>query len=71
MVQILGPSFATVEGEDSSVLRLLEKVKGGDPSEETEVKVKLLILLQQLDTQVLSSSLKQISQCVHVMACTL
>lgn len=64
MVRILGPSFATVEGEDSSVLRLLEKVRSGDPGGETEIQVKLLVLLQQLDTQLLSSSLKQISQCV-------
>ncbi|XP_030631664.1 armadillo repeat-containing protein 4 isoform X2 [Chanos chanos] len=50
VVKILGPSFATVEGQDSS----------------TEVKVKLLILLQQLDTQLLSSSLKQLSQEVRL-----
>lgn len=61
---MLGPSFATVEGEDSSVLRLLEKVKEGDQAKETEIKVKLIILLQQLDTQLLSNSLKQISQWV-------
>ena len=61
---MLGPSFATVEGEDSSVLRLLEEVKEGDQAKETEIKVKLIILLQQLDTQLLSSSLKQISQWV-------
>ncbi|XP_062377092.1 outer dynein arm-docking complex subunit 2 [Sardina pilchardus] len=65
-VRILGPSFATVEGEDSSVLRLLEKVRGGDPGGETETQVKLLVLLQQLDTQLLSTSLKQISQEVRL-----
>ncbi|XP_063062971.1 outer dynein arm-docking complex subunit 2 [Engraulis encrasicolus] len=66
VVRILGPSFATVEGEDSSILRLLDKVKGGDPGGETELQVKLLILLQQLDTQLLSSSLKQISKEVRL-----
>lgn len=65
VVQILGPSFATVEGEDSAVLRLQEKVRGGDPGGEAEIQVKLLMLLQQLDTQLLSSSLKQISQYVR------
>uniref|UniRef100_A0A673W2N7 Outer dynein arm docking complex subunit 2 n=1 Tax=Salmo trutta TaxID=8032 RepID=A0A673W2N7_SALTR len=64
VAKMLGPSFATVEGEDSSVLRLLEKVKEGDQAKETEIKVKLIILLQQLDTQLLSNSLKQISQWV-------
>uniref|UniRef100_A0A4W5P7J7 Outer dynein arm docking complex subunit 2 n=1 Tax=Hucho hucho TaxID=62062 RepID=A0A4W5P7J7_9TELE len=53
VAKMLGPSFATVEGEDSSVLRLLEKVKEGDQAKETEIKVKLIILLQQLDTQLL------------------
>uniref|UniRef100_A0A8C7JVV6 Outer dynein arm docking complex subunit 2 n=1 Tax=Oncorhynchus kisutch TaxID=8019 RepID=A0A8C7JVV6_ONCKI len=64
IAKMLGPSFATVEGEDSSVLRLLEEVKEGDQAKETEIKVKLIILLQQLDTQLLSNSLKQISQWV-------
>uniref|UniRef100_A0A8C8I3M0 Armadillo repeat-containing protein 4 n=1 Tax=Oncorhynchus tshawytscha TaxID=74940 RepID=A0A8C8I3M0_ONCTS len=64
VAKMLGPSFATVEGEDSSVLRLLEEVKEGDQAKETEIKVKLIILLQQLDTQLLSNSLKQISQWV-------
>uniref|UniRef100_A0A8C7TAT0 Outer dynein arm docking complex subunit 2 n=1 Tax=Oncorhynchus mykiss TaxID=8022 RepID=A0A8C7TAT0_ONCMY len=66
VAKMLGPSFATVEGEDSSVLRLLEEVKEGDQAKETEIKVKLIILLQQLDTQLLSSSLKQISQEVRL-----
>uniref|UniRef100_A0A4W5P4D9 Outer dynein arm docking complex subunit 2 n=1 Tax=Hucho hucho TaxID=62062 RepID=A0A4W5P4D9_9TELE len=66
VAKMLGPSFATVEGEDSSVLRLLEKVKEGDQAKETEIKVKLIILLQQLDTQLLSNSLKLISQEVRL-----
>ncbi|CAB1350268.1 unnamed protein product [Coregonus sp. 'balchen'] len=59
---MLGPSFATVEGEDSSVMRLLGKVKEGD-----QAKEELLILLQQLGTQLLSNSLKQISQEVRLI----
>uniref|UniRef100_A0A6Q2YBD7 Outer dynein arm docking complex subunit 2 n=1 Tax=Esox lucius TaxID=8010 RepID=A0A6Q2YBD7_ESOLU len=66
VAKMLGPSFATVEGEDSSVLRLLEKVREGDLAKETETQVRLLILLQQLDTHLLSNSLKQISQEVRL-----
>ncbi|KAG9340126.1 hypothetical protein JZ751_022052, partial [Albula glossodonta] len=65
IAKILGPSFATVEGEDASVLRLLEKVTE-DVSKETEVTMKLLLLIQQLDTQLLSNSLKQISREVRL-----
>ncbi|KAJ8375947.1 hypothetical protein SKAU_G00065270 [Synaphobranchus kaupii] len=68
--KILGPSFATVEGEDMSVLRLLEKVTEDNVSKETEVKMKLLLLLQQLDTLLLSNSLKQIAQEVRLNPAT-
>ncbi|NWS48232.1 ARMC4 protein, partial [Probosciger aterrimus] len=65
IVQILGPEYGTVEGEDRSILHLLEKVKkGGDP--ETEMKVKIFLLLHQLDLQLLNSSLKQISQDIRL-----
>uniref|UniRef100_A0A8C7JW62 Outer dynein arm docking complex subunit 2 n=1 Tax=Oncorhynchus kisutch TaxID=8019 RepID=A0A8C7JW62_ONCKI len=70
VAKMLGPSFATVDGEDSSVLRLLEKVNEGDQAKEEDIKVKLLILQQQLDTQVLSNSLKQISQEVRLSPAT-
>ncbi|XP_064188478.1 outer dynein arm-docking complex subunit 2 isoform X1 [Anguilla rostrata] len=70
IVKILGPSFATVEGEDMSVLRLLEKVSEDNVSKETEVKMKLLLLLQQLDTLLLSNSLKQITQEVRLSPAT-
>lgn len=61
IVKILGPEYGTVEGEDMSMLRLLEKVKKDDDPE-TEMKMKIFILLLQLDLQLLSSSLKHISQ---------
>uniref|UniRef100_A0A8C6NAF5 Uncharacterized protein n=1 Tax=Melopsittacus undulatus TaxID=13146 RepID=A0A8C6NAF5_MELUD len=65
IVQILGPEYGTVEGEDRSILHLLERVKkGGDP--ETEVKMKIFLLLHQLDLQLLNNSLKQISQDVRL-----
>jgi len=60
-VKILGPEYGTVEGEDKSMLHLLEKVKQGDDPE-TEKKMKIFILLHQLDMQLLNSSLKHISQ---------
>ncbi|KAJ7395879.1 hypothetical protein BTVI_150851 [Pitangus sulphuratus] len=64
IVKILGPEYATVEGEDTSILHLFDKVKRGyDP--ETETKMRIILLLHQLDLQLLSSSLKQIS---HDMA---
>ncbi|XP_071753052.1 outer dynein arm-docking complex subunit 2 isoform X1 [Centroberyx gerrardi] len=67
VVKILGPSFATVlDGEDTSVLRLVDKVKQGDQATDSEVQVKLFLLLQHLDNQLLSNSLKQISQEVRL-----
>lgn len=60
-MKILGPEYGTVEGEDKSMLHLLEKVKQGDDPE-TEKKMKIFILLHQLDMQLLNSSLKHISQ---------
>ncbi|XP_050169674.1 outer dynein arm-docking complex subunit 2 [Myiozetetes cayanensis] len=65
IVKILGPEYATVEGEDTSILHLFDKVKRGyDP--ETETKMRIILLLHQLDLQLLSSSLKQISQGVRL-----
>ncbi|XP_076856086.1 outer dynein arm-docking complex subunit 2 isoform X2 [Brachyhypopomus gauderio] len=59
---MLGPTFAMVEGEDSSTLRLLDRLKEDSQSGEVEVEVRLLLILQQLDTQLLSSSLQQLAQ---------
>ncbi|XP_032872079.1 outer dynein arm-docking complex subunit 2 [Amblyraja radiata] len=66
IAKILGPSFATVEGEDSSMLRLLEKVKKGSEEPLAEVQMKLFLLLQQLDMQLLNTSLQKISQEVRL-----
>lgn len=65
IVKILGPGYGTIEGEDLSMLRLLDKVKKDDASD-TEIKMKISLLLQQLDMQLLNSSLKQISQEVRL-----
>ncbi|NXK04515.1 ARMC4 protein, partial [Herpetotheres cachinnans] len=65
IVKILGPEYGTVEGEDMSMLHLLDKVKkGNDP--ETEVKMRIFLLLRQLDLQLLNSSLKHVSQDVRL-----
>ncbi|XP_060681704.1 outer dynein arm-docking complex subunit 2 [Hemiscyllium ocellatum] len=66
IAKILGPSFATVEGEDKSMLRLLEKVKKGDEEPEAEAQMKLFLLLQQLDMQLLNTSLQKISREVRL-----
>ncbi|NXA44728.1 ARMC4 protein, partial [Nothocercus julius] len=65
IVNILGPGYGTVEGEDLSMLHLLDKVKKDDDPE-TEIKMKIFILLNQLDMQLLNSSLKHISQEVRL-----
>ncbi|NXS86933.1 ARMC4 protein, partial [Erpornis zantholeuca] len=65
IVKILGPEYGTVEGEDMSILHLFDKVKK-EPDLETELKMKIVLLLHQLDLQLLNSSLKQISQDVRL-----
>ncbi|NXN34980.1 ARMC4 protein, partial [Rhinoptilus africanus] len=65
IVKILGPEYGTVEGEDMSMLYLLDKVKKDDDPE-TETKMKIILLLHQLDLQLLNSSLKHISQDVRL-----
>ncbi|NXV12093.1 ARMC4 protein, partial [Cepphus grylle] len=65
IVKILGPEYGTIEGEDMSMLHLLDKVKKDDDPE-TEVKMKISLLLHQLDLQLLNSSLKHISQDVRL-----
>ncbi|KAM9308678.1 outer dynein arm-docking complex subunit 2 [Gastrophryne carolinensis] len=65
IANILGPGFVTVEGEDLSMLRLLDKMRQNE-DEEAEVKMKIFLLLQQLDMQLLNSSLKHISQEIRI-----
>nr|XP_009943470.1 PREDICTED: armadillo repeat-containing protein 4 [Opisthocomus hoazin] len=65
IVKILGPEYGTVEGEDMSMLHLLDKVKKDDDPE-TEMKMKINLLLHQLDLQLLNSALKHISQDVRL-----
>ncbi|NXE11330.1 ARMC4 protein, partial [Lophotis ruficrista] len=65
IVKILGPEYGTVEGEDMSMLHLLDRMKKDDDPE-TEMKMKINLLLHQLDLQLLNSSLKHISQDIRL-----
>lgn len=65
IAKMIGPAFATVEGDDMSMLRLLDTLKE-DKDQEAEMKMKIFLLLQQLDMQLLNSSLKHISKDVRV-----
>ncbi|NXS63034.1 ARMC4 protein, partial [Brachypteracias leptosomus] len=64
IVKILGPEYGTVEREDMSMLHLLDKVKKDDP--EAEMKMKIFLLLHQLELHLLNSSLKRISQHIRI-----
>ncbi|KAG2458461.1 ARMC4 protein, partial [Polypterus senegalus] len=71
VAKILGASYATVDGEDYSVLRLLEKVKqDDDANHDAEFEMKVFLLIQQLDMQLMNKSLKQISQEVRLSPAT-
>ncbi|NWI60490.1 ARMC4 protein, partial [Calyptomena viridis] len=65
IVKILGREYGTAEGEDMSILHLFDKVKSGDDPE-TEMKMRIILFLRQLDLQLLNSSLKRISQDVRL-----
>uniref|UniRef100_A0A3P8S5X9 Outer dynein arm docking complex subunit 2 n=1 Tax=Amphiprion percula TaxID=161767 RepID=A0A3P8S5X9_AMPPE len=67
VVKILGRSFATaLEREDTQtdILSLVDKVK--DPAKDSETKVKLCLLLQNMDKQILSKLLEEISEKVSL-----
>nr|XP_006811379.1 PREDICTED: armadillo repeat-containing protein 4-like [Saccoglossus kowalevskii] len=68
LVNILGDSFASVEGEDSATVRLLEQIQKeeGDAKEEKEVKLKVALIVQQFDTQLMSQSIKEIAKEVRL-----
>ncbi|XP_074477893.1 outer dynein arm-docking complex subunit 2 isoform X1 [Sebastes fasciatus] len=64
VVKILGPSFASIlEKQDAptDVLSLIDNVKEEDLGKDSEVKVKLFLLLQNMDNQLLSKCLKEIA----------
>ncbi|XP_070784506.1 outer dynein arm-docking complex subunit 2 isoform X2 [Enoplosus armatus] len=64
VVKILGPSFASIlekENTLADVLSLVDKAKEEDHGKDSEVKVKLFHLLQNMDNQLLSKCLEEIS----------
>ncbi|NXY41729.1 ARMC4 protein, partial [Ceuthmochares aereus] len=65
IVKILGPEYGTVEGQEMSMLHLLDKLEN-DRNPEREMKMKIFLLLRQLDLQLLHSSLKHISEDVRL-----
>uniref|UniRef100_A0A671YMZ7 Outer dynein arm docking complex subunit 2 n=1 Tax=Sparus aurata TaxID=8175 RepID=A0A671YMZ7_SPAAU len=65
VVNILGPSFASLlekEGANTDELSLIGEGEDEDQGRDSEVKVRLFLLLQNLDTQLLSKCLKEISE---------
>lgn len=63
--KILGPSFARIMEEENTqtdVLSLVGKLTEEDQGKDLEVKVKLFFLLQNMDNQLLSKCLKEISE---------
>ncbi|XP_041817870.1 outer dynein arm-docking complex subunit 2 [Chelmon rostratus] len=69
MVKILGPSFASIleeEGTHTDGLSLVRKVQEEDQGKGSEVNVKLFLLLQNMDNQLLSQCLKETSEQVKL-----
>ncbi|XP_053916589.1 outer dynein arm-docking complex subunit 2 isoform X2 [Cuculus canorus] len=65
IVKILGPEYGTVEGQEMSLLHLLDKLEN-DSNPERVMKMKIFLLLRQLDLQLLRSSLKHISEHIRL-----
>ncbi|CAL8322836.1 unnamed protein product, partial [Boreogadus saida] len=70
VVKVLGSSLATVleGGADTAAPELVEKLKAGGSkqAQDSEVKVQLFLLLQQLDNQLISKALTDFSKEVGV-----
>ena len=64
VANMLGDGFATVEGDDNSTLRLLDQTskEEGESGDELQSKLRLLLLAQQFDMQLMNQYLKEISQ---------
>ena len=64
VAKMLGDGFASVEGDDNSTLRLLDQTskEDGDSADELQTKLRVLLLAQQFDMQLMNQYLKEISQ---------
>nr|XP_009859740.1 armadillo repeat-containing protein 4 [Ciona intestinalis]XP_026691756.1 armadillo repeat-containing protein 4 [Ciona intestinalis]XP_026691757.1 armadillo repeat-containing protein 4 [Ciona intestinalis] len=65
LVKILGPAFATVDTEDSTVIRMVEKNKT-EATEESSLLLRLLLIIQQMDMRLLNSCMQEISKQVRL-----
>nr|CAB3223153.1 armadillo repeat-containing protein 4 [Phallusia mammillata] len=65
LVKILGPAFATVDSEDSTIIRMVEKSKT-DESRESALQLNLYLMFQQFDKRLLDSSMQEISKQVRL-----
>lgn len=81
IVKMLGDRFATVEGDDNSIYRFIEEItketKQEETSEENRAEVdekkkqlKLLLIINRLDQQLLNQSIAQISSEVRLTPVT-
>ncbi len=67
MAKIMGPAFAKVGNNDDALLKAHEMVSkaradGSEGVSELERSFRLLLLINQLDVQLLHSSLKEIAK---------
>lgn len=65
MTKILGPSFASIlekEHTRTDILSVVSRVKEANQEKDGGIKVKLFQLLQNMDNQVLSNCLQEISK---------
>ncbi|XP_076823373.1 outer dynein arm-docking complex subunit 2-like [Clavelina lepadiformis] len=65
LVKILGPGFATVDSEDSTLIRMVEKSKSDD-SAEGAVRLRLLLIVNEFDMKLLNSCFREISKKVRL-----
>ncbi|XP_060920838.1 outer dynein arm-docking complex subunit 2 [Labrus mixtus] len=69
VAKILGPSFSSIlekEDADSDGLSVVDKAKEEGHGKDSEVKVQLLLLLQNLDNHIVTKCLKMISEQVSL-----
>ena len=67
MALIMGPAFAKVDNSDDALLKAHEMISkaradGSENVDELERSFRLLLLINQLDVQLLHSSLKDIAK---------
>uniref|UniRef100_H2YZX2 Armadillo repeat containing 4 n=2 Tax=Ciona savignyi TaxID=51511 RepID=H2YZX2_CIOSA len=69
LVKILGAAYATVDTEDSTLIRMVEKNKS-ESSEESSLLLRFLLIMQQFDMRLLNSCMQEISKQVRLSPST-